>query len=110
MNRGKLVRDKIPEIIRGTGEEPMTRVANIAEYKELLRAKLAEEVGEFLASEGDPEELVDILEVVMALADGLGVDRMQLEKLRAKKAADRGGFSQKIVWSGNLAATATVPL
>jgi predicted house-cleaning noncanonical NTP pyrophosphatase (MazG superfamily) len=108
MNRGKLIRDRIPEIIRGKGEEPLTRVAETAEYGKLLRDKLVEEVEEFLASEGDPEELADILEVVMALADGLGIGQTRLEKLRANKAADRGAFSERIVWSGNVSIGTTV--
>jgi len=108
MSRGKLVRDRIPEIIRATGELPSTRVAEGAEFQSLLVAKLSEEVLEFIASDGDPGELADILEVVMALADGLGVGRQGLERLRAEKEAARGGFSQRIVWSGNLPATAGV--
>lgn len=102
MSRGKLVRDKIPEVIRANGEVPSTRVAERAEYRRLLAAKLSEEVLEFIASDGDPGELADIMEVVLALADDLGIDRRELEKLRAEKAAERGGFSQRIVWSGNL--------
>jgi predicted house-cleaning noncanonical NTP pyrophosphatase (MazG superfamily) len=110
MSRGKLVRDKIPEIIRANGEMPSTRVAERAEYRRLLVAKLSEEVLEFIASDGDPGELADIMEVVLALADGLGIGQQELEKLRAEKAAERGGFSQRIVWSGNLPASAgTLP-
>jgi predicted house-cleaning noncanonical NTP pyrophosphatase (MazG superfamily) len=102
MSRGKLVRDRIPEIIRANGEVPSVRVADGGEYQSLLVAKLSEEVLEFIASDGDPGELADVLEVVMALADGLGIGQQELERLRADKAAKRGGFSQRIVWSGNL--------
>jgi predicted house-cleaning noncanonical NTP pyrophosphatase (MazG superfamily) len=109
MSRGKLVRDKIPEIIRAKGELPSTRIAKGAEYQSLLLAKLSEEVLEFIASDGDPGELADILEVVIALADGLGIGQQELERLRAKKAAERGGFSQGIVWSGNLPAATAAP-
>lgn len=100
MSDGKLVRDKIPQIIRDAGAEPVTRVAEAGEYRGLLRAKLVEEVEEFLASD-DPNELADILEVVLALAGDLGVDRDHLEKLRTAKAFERGGFADRIVWSGN---------
>ena len=65
-----------------------------------------EEVGEFLASDSDPEELADVLEVVYALAALTGTDLQQLEKLRAAKADERGGFVDRIIWSGNQSAAA----
>lgn len=101
MGEGKLVRDKIPEIIRSRGLEPVIWTASNGEYRVRLRDKLQEEVAEFLASDNDPEELADILEVLYALAERAGVDWQQLEKLRAVKAADRGGFAERIVWAGN---------
>jgi predicted house-cleaning noncanonical NTP pyrophosphatase (MazG superfamily) len=101
VRRGKLVRDKIPQIIRSKGQEPLIYTASPDEYSVRLRDKLREEVEEFLASDNDPEELADILEVLHALAGQAGADRQQLEKLRAAKAAERGGFTARIVWSGN---------
>ncbi|MGH8897312.1 MAG: nucleoside triphosphate pyrophosphohydrolase [Egibacteraceae bacterium] len=106
MSRGKLVRDKIPQIIPSRGADPLVRVAERGEYRDLLRAKLTEEVTEFLDSD-DPEELADILEVVLTLASELGVDAARLEALRATKAAERGGFAQRIVWHGNREAIAS---
>jgi predicted house-cleaning noncanonical NTP pyrophosphatase (MazG superfamily) len=100
MSQAKLVRDKIPQMIRDTGVEPLTRAAGTTEYRRLLRAKLVEEVDEFLASD-DPHELADVLEVLLALADDLGVDRGHLESLRKAKAFERGGFANRIVWLGN---------
>jgi predicted house-cleaning noncanonical NTP pyrophosphatase (MazG superfamily) len=101
---GKLVRDKIPQIIRAQGGEPILRIADAGEYRELLWAKLAEEVGELAAADDAhaPEELADVLEVVLALAAELGVDAGQLELLRAAKAVERGGFAKRIVWCGNV--------
>jgi predicted house-cleaning noncanonical NTP pyrophosphatase (MazG superfamily) len=103
-NKGKLVRDKIPQIIRAQGGEPIVRIAEAVEYRELLRAKLAEEVHEVLAADDAdaPGELADVLEVVLALAADLGMNGRQLESLRAAKAAERGGFADRIVWSGNV--------
>lgn len=100
MAQPKLVRDKIPDIIRRTGVEPMIRVAEDGQYRDLLCAKLREEVAEFLDSH-DPDELADVLEVLCALADDLGIGRGGLEARRAAKAAARGGFAGRIVWLGN---------
>ncbi|SIR26325.1 Predicted house-cleaning noncanonical NTP pyrophosphatase, all-alpha NTP-PPase (MazG) superfamily [Haladaptatus litoreus] len=96
MNYDKLVRDRIPEIIEKNGDTPKTHVADDAEYERRLGEKLDEEVAEFHES-GDPEELADVLEVVYALADCTDVTSDQLERLRAEKADERGGFSDGIV-------------
>lgn len=106
MNQGKLVRDKIPQIIRSKGLEPVIYTASTEEYATRLRDKLREEVEEFIASDDDPDELADILEVLYALAGQAGTDQQQLEKLRAAKAEERGGFGDRIIWSGNRPAAA----
>jgi predicted house-cleaning noncanonical NTP pyrophosphatase (MazG superfamily) len=97
MGQGKLVRDRIPEIIRSKGQEPMIYTASVEEFGTRLRDKLQEEVAEFIASDNDPEELADILEVLYAIAEQVGTDRQQLEKLRAVKAEQRGGFAGRII-------------
>jgi predicted house-cleaning noncanonical NTP pyrophosphatase (MazG superfamily) len=97
---GKLVRDKIPEIIEKQGLLPLTRTAEAAEYRRLLGAKLVEEVAEFLAA-GTVDELADILEVVHAVAADLGVTLEELETARAVKHQRCGGFVTRTVWSGN---------
>jgi predicted house-cleaning noncanonical NTP pyrophosphatase (MazG superfamily) len=91
----KLVRDRIPEIIEKTGETPVTRVLEPAEYRAALLQKLAEETAE---CQQDPcaEELADLQEVILALAADLGLTPEALEAVRAKKAAERGGFAGKI--------------
>ncbi|MEU5883387.1 nucleoside triphosphate pyrophosphohydrolase [Spirillospora sp. NPDC047279] len=94
--REKLVRDRIPEIIERAGRTPEARVAEDGEFETFLRAKLYEEAGEYVSS-GDPAELADILEVVHALAAVHGLDQAELEHLRAAKAAERGGFTARLV-------------
>lgn len=101
MGDGKLVRDRIPDIFRAEGLDPVIRMAGEEEYAVRLRDKLREEVEEFLASDDDPEELANILEVLHALARQIGVDPEQVEQLRAAKAAKAGGFSDRLIWSGN---------
>lgn len=99
---GKLVRDRIPEIIRADGGEPVTYRAEPDEFRRRLRDKLREEVDEFLEADGASavEELADILEVVYALAADLGTTTDALETTRAAKAAARGAFTDRTVWTG----------
>ena len=92
----KLVRDLIPDIIRAKGTEPKVRLASQEEYVAKLREKLQEEVNEYLAS-GSSEELADIQEVVHALGALAGHGPAHLEDIRAKKAAERGGFKERII-------------
>ncbi len=96
MKYDKLVRDLIPEIIASKGGKVIAHFASQNEYELRLRAKLQEEVAEFLES-GAPEELADIMEVVYALGDVAGLDSAGLESVRAAKAAERGGFKKKII-------------
>lgn len=91
----KLVRDKIPNIIEQAGKQCRTRTLSSEEYEQSLRKKLTEEVEEYLTS-NEIEELVDILEVVYALAILKGVSPETLEQDRLKKTVERGGFEQRI--------------
>ena len=94
----KLVRDKIPEIIKNNGEEPITRILTDEEYKQELEKKLYEEYNEVLNSKGSDriEELADMLEVISSLAtlEGESLDKViEVAKTKSKK---RGSFEQKI--------------
>jgi predicted house-cleaning noncanonical NTP pyrophosphatase (MazG superfamily) len=92
----KLVRDKIPEIIREKGDKPSTHTAVDAEYKIKLNEKLKEEVEEYLESES-AEELADILEIIYALCQLKGLDNKELEEMRKRKADEKGRFDKKII-------------
>lgn len=91
----KLVRDKIPEIIRADGKRLKSRVLDDGEHLEALLKKLEEEVAE-LAEARNVEEMADVHEVLIALAETLKIEPVELEKVRKNKAAKRGGFQQKI--------------
>ena len=95
MKYNKLVRDNIPEIISRQGDRPVTHVLDTKLYRQELKRKLQEEVAEF--SESDSvEELVDILEVVYALAKDKGSSQYQLEEMRQQKRRNKGGFDQRL--------------
>lgn len=91
----KLVRDKIPEIIRASGQEPKTRILDKAEYLEALIEKLGEEYEEFKIDR-NVDELADIQEVILALADAMNISHSQLAKAYSKKALERGAFKKRI--------------
>ena len=90
----KLVRDRIPEIIRQQGEEPICRRLEKGEYLWELRRKLQEEMNEFLV-ENDPMELADLYEVMDALAELLG-GKEKIKKLQQEKRAKNGSFDERV--------------
>ena len=92
---GKLVRDKIPEIIATeTGKPVKFRVLTEDEYKDALHKKLDEEVAEFHQS-GDVEELVDILHVIVTLAHRKGYTIEHFINKCSKKERERGTFDKR---------------
>lgn len=91
----KLVRDRIPEIIKRSGKTASVRILPESEYLVAITQKLNEEVAEYLES-GEIEELADILEVLHALIAARGTTWEEIETLRSKKKEERGGFDQKI--------------
>ncbi|HLF54313.1 MAG TPA: nucleoside triphosphate pyrophosphohydrolase [Candidatus Nanoarchaeia archaeon] len=91
----KLIRDKIPEIMKAKGENPKTHTANEEEFKHLLTMKLIEEAHEYKLKPS-AEELGDILEVIHAISEQYGgFDKVN--ELRKKKTAERGNFSKHTV-------------
>lgn len=92
----KLVRDRIPEIIRKGGNECRTRILSQEEYLACLEQKLSEELNEYLQS-GQLEELADLLEVMKALTLAKGSSWETLEAIRREKEERRGGFREKIL-------------
>ena len=95
IHHGKLVRDRIPEIIRASGKTCTTRTLTPDEAIPALDAKLSEELQEYLA-DGSLEELADLLEVMMAVTAARGHAFSEVEDLRRRKADARGGFTQRL--------------
>ncbi len=101
---GKLVRDKIPEIIKQDGKEPIVRLLNNEEYLLELKRKLLEESAEFVKATdltSMKEELADVLEVIQATIVAIGFDLQEIQRIQLSKQKDRGGFKEQIYWEGN---------
>jgi len=91
----KAIRDKIPEIIQKDGYSCNVKTLSDEEFLVEIEKKLSEEVKEY-QSNHDVTELADILEVVYRIAQLKGTSKEQLEKLRIKKAQDRGAFDENL--------------
>lgn len=92
----KLVRDKIPEIIKSKGDECTLEILSDDRYIEMLDKKLNEELAEYQADK-TLEELADLLEVIYSVVKARGYSVEQLEKVRKEKADKRGNFDKKIL-------------
>ena len=93
---GKLVRDKIPEIIRQDGKEVVCRVARDEEYEAYLIEKMIEEVEEF-RKDSRLEEAADIYEVFLTFLKHWGIELSDVLKFSQYKSRERGKFDGGII-------------
>lgn len=94
----KLVRDRIPEIIRSNGSECVVRRLEANEFEQEAKKKLQEELAEFLEAsnaEQAVEELADLLELIYCLSEHYGYSKEELESIRVDKQERRGSFLEK---------------
>ena len=98
----KLVRDRIPEIIRNkTGAEVTQRILeNDGEFLEYLLKKLAEEAAEaeYGIKHGNlEEELADVFEIIDAILEIKGWNKDYIAKIQEEKRRKNGGFKTRIL-------------
>ena len=99
----KLVRDRIPEIIRVSGRTPVTKQLKGKQLESQLFEKLTEEHAELLANTS-MEEILDMIELLLSIAKGMGyTEEETLDFLHRKRdthgSFDTGTFLLKIVAS-----------
>lgn len=95
----KLVRDHIPEICEKDGYDAVTKKLNATQFHAELKRKFIEEVKELKKAKNKKEildELADILELIDALSESMGVPRYALDRAQREKRARRGGFKKKL--------------
>lgn len=99
----KLIRDRIPEIIRDSGCQYALSELSETEYLAALKQKLIEEATE--AASAPPgellKELADLYEVIDVLMAIANIDREELLAEREKRKKERGGFEKrlKLLWA-----------
>lgn len=95
----KLIRDRLPDMMRAKGILVYERIMEENEFMDKLKDKLLEEALEVKRSDNQEElkeELADILEVIHALSQASGIPMPQIEELREEKRKTKGGFDKKI--------------
>ena len=98
----KLVRDRIPKIIRSHGKTPQIRILEQTEFRKAIAAKLLEETYELYSewkrgnSDAILKESADVLEILLAALQEHGLTLNDLMAMRHHLALERGGFTEKI--------------
>ena len=93
----KLVRDKIPSIIKSTGKNfETTQATDLSEYKSTLYNKLREELEEFIENPSY-EEAADIWEVLSSMCSCHDLDMQEVFRTATLKASKKGSFKDRII-------------
>src|SRR5258707_12957414 len=90
----KLIRDRLPQIMRESGLAVFDRRLGAADFARALRRKLVEEAGEAQHADTTDElidELADLAEVTTALRALHGVTDEMLEAAGMRKSEGHGG-------------------
>lgn len=100
LEHNKTIRDKIPQIIKESGKDCNVKQLSDQEFLEKLEEKLSEEIIEY-RNDKNPEELVDLLEVIYRIAQLKGISKEQLEQIRIKKIKEKGEFKNNFYFIEN---------
>ncbi len=95
----KIVRDKLPADYERLGQQATYHKLGRSEHAQQLINKLIEEVYEINLTEPSAaiaEELADLKQVQLDLAELLGITPEQIEAIRRSKLAKKGGFADGI--------------
>ena len=89
----KAIRDKIPEIIKNSGNSCNVKTLNDDDFLIELEKKLKEELEEYFENK-TIEELGDMIDVINRIVILKGVSSDDFEKIRSKKISTNGGFDK----------------
>lgn len=99
----KLIRDRIPEIVKKEGKEPHIHQADESEFRDALGDKLFEEAQELYKEwkcgdkEGVLKEAADLLEILRTMLGACGLDLPALMTMMEERRERRGGFEKKLI-------------
>ncbi|MBA2667365.1 MAG: nucleoside triphosphate pyrophosphohydrolase [Trueperaceae bacterium] len=96
---GKLIRDRIPEIMDAAGVRYEIAPLDHDAFISALLAKLQEEAAEIAGAAGRTEritEIADLYEALAALLSAEGIDAADVDGVRQQRREERGGFEQRL--------------
>lgn len=95
----KLVRDYFPDLMKEKGREAEFEKLDSSQYTKKLLEKFNEEVEKFRKAGTDRllSEIVDLLEVIYAIAEHRGITESEVEFMRQLKKNRSGGFRKRIM-------------
>ncbi len=92
----KLVRDRIPELIRESGRKYTSRILSDEEYLKALIDKVIEEMEDYRES-GNEEELADVYEALDCLMKFKNYEPLRMDYLKLMRRESRGSFMKRIL-------------
>ncbi len=92
----KLVRDRIPELIKESGRECTSRILSQDEYFNALLDKIVEEIEEYRKS-GAEEEIADVYEALDCLVEYKEYEPMHIDYLKLIRKEARGSFRERVL-------------
>lgn len=95
---GRLVRDKIPAMIREHGAVPLVRELSPEEFSRELNKRLIEEAWDVYSANDAKlvEECADVFEVISWIMRARGIDTDDVFAMLEARRAERGGFEDRV--------------
>ena len=96
----KLIRDKIPEIVKSKGEEINVYIASEEEYNKKLLEKVLEEANEIVNSKNNEElkeEISDLYEVLDSILKNKSISKNEILEIQKQKKEKKWGFENRII-------------
>jgi predicted house-cleaning noncanonical NTP pyrophosphatase (MazG superfamily) len=96
---GKLIRDRIPEIMDAAGVRYEVAPLDDADFRSALLAKVLEEAEEIAAAatvDDRIDEIADLYEVLDALLVSEGIEAAAVEGAQRRRREERGGFERRL--------------
>jgi len=99
----KLIRDKVPQVIKTAGDEYEVRIMGKKEYEKELKKKLVEEAKELNKAPEEKllNEMADVLELLKSISEHYKIDFKLIEEKQVQKRKKRGSFKKRLflIWS-----------